>query len=61
MEGPLFTPGTRVEHAQSPHKGTVKSDDGQYVVVEWDDKKTGILSYNRAVWFNAHNLIALKQ
>jgi hypothetical protein len=57
----LFAPGTRVEHAQSPHKGTVMSDDGEYVVVEWDDKQTGVLKRDRTVWFNAHDLIALKQ
>lgn len=59
----MFAAGTRVEHATTTtaHKGTVECDDGKYVRVAWDDGKVGLLSYDRSVWFNAHNLIPLKK
>lgn len=51
-----FVPGDRVEHAECDHKGTIEKEEGEHVWVRWDDGMTGILKYDRSVWFNAYNL-----
>lgn len=51
--------GDRVEHVSSPHKGTVQSDDGEYVLVQWDDGQDGMLQYDRRYLYSAFQLIKL--
>jgi len=57
----MFKTNDRVEHVNSTSgiKGTVRSDDGKYVVIDWDDEKVGIMEYNHNVCFNAFNLVKL--
>jgi hypothetical protein len=52
----IFRPKDRVEHILMDAKGTVISDDGNYVIVAWDDGKTGALAYSRDVNFSAHQI-----
>lgn len=51
-----FKLNDRVEHTNIDMKGTVRSDNGRFVEVKWDDGMVGILAYNRGVQFSAHRI-----
>lgn len=55
-----FQSGDRVEHIASAIHGTVQTDNGEDVVVCWDDGMTGILQRSHSVVFNAFRLLKLR-
>jgi len=57
----MFGSGQRLEHVITGDCGTVVSDDGDKVQVQWDNTRSGWLLYDRSVMNSAYRLLPLAQ